>query len=60
MAKSFRNGGLWKYEAITLGLAQRRTDGARFEWLGTDRNNAHVQIIGSYYYPCLPEGLISH
>ena len=58
-AESFRNEGEWRYEAITPGLAQRRTDGARFQWLGTDCNNAHVQPTGAYHYHGLPEGLIN-
>jgi len=58
-AESFRNEGVWRYEAITPGLAQRRTDGARFQWLGTDCNNAHVQPTGAYHYHGLPEGLIN-
>ncbi|MCZ0952085.1 MAG: YHYH protein [Rhodospirillaceae bacterium] len=58
-AESFRNEGVWRYEAITPGLAQRQTDGARFQWLGTDCNNAHVQPTGAYHYHGLPEGLIN-
>ena len=51
--------GNWSYEAITPGLAQRQTDGAQFQWLGTDCNNAHVQPTGVYHYHGLPEGLIN-
>ena len=58
-AESFQNEGVWRYEAITPGLAQRQTDGARFQWLGTDCNNAHVQPTGVYHYHGLPEGLIN-
>ncbi len=58
-AESFRNEGEWRYEAITPGLAQRQTPDARFEWLGTDCNNAHVQPTGAYHYHGLPEGLIN-
>ena len=58
-AESFRNEGMWRYEAITPGLARRQTDGARFQWLGTDCNNAHVQPTGAYHYHGLPEGLIN-
>ena len=58
-AESFRNEGVWRYEAITPGLARRQTDGARFQWLGTDCNNAHVQPTGAYHYHGLPEGLIN-
>ena len=58
-AESFRNEGEWRYEAITPGLAQQQTDGARFTWLGTDCNNAHVQPTGAYHYHGLPEGLIN-
>ena len=36
-----------------------KTDGARFQWLGTDCNNAHVQPTGAYHYHGLPEGLIN-
>ena len=58
-AESFRNEGVWRYEAITPGLARRQSAGARFEWLGTDCNNAHVQPTGAYHYHGLPEGLIN-
>ena len=49
-AESFRNEGVWCYEAITPGLARRQSAGARFEWLGTDCNNAYVQSTGAYHY----------
>lgn len=58
-AESFRNEGEWRYEAITAGLARRQTDGARFTWLGTDCNNAHVQPTGAYHYHGIPESLIN-
>ena len=58
-AESFRNEGVWRYEAITPGIARRQSAGARFEWLGTDCNNAHVQPTGAYHYHGLPEGLIN-
>ena len=37
----------------------RQTDGARFTWLGTDCNNAHVQPTGAYHYHGIPESLIN-
>ncbi|MEM8769255.1 MAG: YHYH protein [Pseudomonadota bacterium] len=57
-AESYRNEGLWRYEAITAGLAAGASGSAAFTWLGTDCNNAHVQPTGTYHYHGLPEGLI--
>ncbi len=57
-AESYNNAGIWRYEAITAGLAAGTSAGAAFTWLGTDCNNAHVQPTGAYHYHGLPEGLI--
>lgn len=57
--ESYQNAGVWRYEAVTPGLAREATDGAERSWLGTDCNNAHVQPSGSYHYHGLPEGLIN-
>ena len=49
-AESYRNQRQWNYEALTPGMARRLSGNARFEWLGTDCNNAHVQPKGIYHY----------
>ena len=58
-AESFQNAGVWRYEAITPGLAEGDTASAEFSWLGTDCNNAHVQPTGSYHYHGMMESLIN-
>ena len=58
-AESFCNEGVWRYEAITPSLARRQSAGERFEWLGTNCSNLHVQPTGAYHYPGLPEGPIN-
>ena len=45
--------GRWSYEALTPGRD------ARFEWLGTDCNNAHVQPTGIYHYHGIPHSLVN-
>lgn len=57
--ESWQNAGQWNYEAITAGLADVRTDGAEWTWLGTDCNNGHVQPTGEYHYHGLMEGIIN-
>lgn len=56
-AESYQNAGVWRYEAVTPGLANKLTSGAEFTWLGTDCNNAHVQPTGEYHYHGPMEGL---
>ncbi len=58
-AESYRNQGRWNYEALTPGIARRLSGDARFEWLGTDCNNAHVQPTGVYHYHGVPHGLMN-
>ena len=58
-AESYRNQRQWNYEALTPGLARRLSGNARFEWLGTDCNNAHVQPTGMYHYHGVPNGLMN-
>lgn len=53
----------WRYEAITPGVASNAGGtnwaGSRFNWIGTDCNNAHVQPTGNYHYHGLPEALVN-
>ena len=58
-AESYRNQRQWSYEALTPGMARRLSGNARFEWLGTDCNNAHVQPTGIYHYHGVPHGLVN-
>ena len=58
-AESYRNQRQWNYEALTPGMARRLSGNARFEWLGTDCNNAHVQPTGVYHYHGVPHGLVN-
>jgi hypothetical protein len=58
-AESYQNSGVWRYEAITAGLAAGETTNVSYSWLGTDCNNAHVQPTGSYHYHGLPESIIN-
>ena len=58
-AESYRNQRQWNYEALTPGMARRLSGNARFEWLGTDCNNAHVQPTGIYHYHGVPHSLIN-
>ncbi len=58
-AESYRNQRQWNYEALTPGMARRLSGDARFEWLGTDCNNAHVQPTGIYHYHGVPYSLIN-
>ena len=58
-AESYRNQRQWRYEALTPGMARRLSGTARFEWLGTDCNNAHVQPTGIYHYHGVPHSLIN-
>ncbi len=58
-AESYLNERRWSYEALTPGLARRLSGNARFEWLGTDCNNAHVQPTGIYHYHGVPHGLVN-
>ena len=57
-AESYRNERQWNYEALTPGMARRLSGDARFEWLGSDCNNAHVQPGGSYHYHGPPRALL--
>ena len=58
-AESYRNQRQWNYEALTPGMARRLSGNARFEWLGTDCNNAHVQPTGIYHYHGVPHSLVN-
>ena len=58
-AESYRNQRQWNYEALTPGMARRLSGDARFEWLGTDCNNAHVQPTGVYHYHGVPHSLVN-
>ena len=58
-AESYRNQRQWNYEALTPGIARRLSGNARFEWLGTDCNNAHVQPTGVYHYHGVPHSLMN-
>ena len=57
-AESYRNERRWNYEALTPGMARRLSGDARFEWLGSDCNNAHVQPTGDYHYHGPPRALL--
>ena len=57
-AESYRNQRQWNYEALTPGMARRLSGDARFEWLGSDCSNAHVQPGGSYHYHGPPRALL--
>ena len=57
-AESYRNERQWNYEALTPGMARRLSGDARFAWLGSDCNNAHVQPGGSYHYHGPPRALL--
>jgi hypothetical protein len=55
-AETYNGEGEWTYEALTPSNAEG-SDG--FGYLGSDRNNAHIQPNGQYHYHGMMESLVN-